>query len=264
MATLREQRRYCLTSSIGNTSHSTEESLARIACRKFGWPPRGRENLGTPKGTLLLAWPSHRCPQHYWCKTCPSCATRKTPPSKGRASLKSVQAGYPLQIVATDIMGPLPENESGNRYVLVASDYFTRWVEAYAIPNQEATTVARKLVDEMFCRFSPPEQLHSYQGRQFESELIRSICSILQIRKTGTTPYHPQGDGLVERFNRTLLNMLATTVKENPTSWEDHIRKVCFAYNSSIHPTTGYSPFYLMFGRNARSPADLLFSTDRP
>ena len=72
-----------------------------------------------------------------------------------------------MQVVAVDIMGPLPETDDGNKYVLVVVDYFTRWTEAYGIRNQEAATVAKKLVDEVFCRFSPPEQLHSDQGRQF-------------------------------------------------------------------------------------------------
>ena len=115
-----------------------------------------------------------------------------------------------MQIVAVDILGPLPKTKDGNVYVLVASDYLTRWVEAYPIPNQEVVTVAKKLVDEMFCRFSTPEQLHSDQGCQFESELIAEVCRILKVHKTCTTPYHPQGDGLVERINRTLLNILAT------------------------------------------------------
>ena len=88
-------------------------------------------------------------------------------------------AGYPMQVVAVDILGPLPETEQGNRYVLVAGDYFTKWVESYAIPDQEATTVAQKLTDEMFCRFSPPEQLHSDQGKQFESKLVEEICKLL-------------------------------------------------------------------------------------
>ena len=74
-----------------------------------------------------------------------------------------------------------------------ASDYFTRWVEAYGIPNQEAITVADKVVGEMFCRFSPPDQPHSDQGKQFESNLIAEICALLQIKKSRTTPYHPQG-----------------------------------------------------------------------
>ncbi|CAI8036691.1 Retrovirus-related Pol polyprotein from transposon 412 [Geodia barretti] len=131
---------------------------------------------------------------------------------------------------------------------------FTKWAEAYAIPNQEATTIANKLVNEMLLRFSPPEQLHSDQGRQFESTLIAEICKCLGIHKTQTTPYHPQSDGLVERFNRTLLNMLATAMAGHPGTWEDHTQKVLLAYNTSTQSTTGFSPFFLMFSREARLP----------
>lgn len=84
--------------------------------------------------------------------------------------------------------------------------------EVWAIPNQEAKTVAHKLLDEMFCRFSLPEKLHSDQGRQCESRLIEELCNLLQISKSCTTLYHLRGDGLVERANRTVLNMLATVV----------------------------------------------------
>jgi len=128
-------------------------------------------------------------------------------------------------------------------------------------PNQQAITVARKLTDEMFCRFSPPDQLHSDQGRQFEAEVLQEICRILKIKKTRTTPYHPQYDGLVERLNRTLLSMLATTTRDHPFDWEDQIRKVCMTYNTSIHSSTGYTPFYLMFGRQSRLPIDLVYGT---
>ena len=106
-------------------------------------------------------WPGMQSDVSIWCHTCSTCATCKSPPQNNCALLLSVRAGYPMQVVAVDIMGPLPESISGNSYVLVASDYFTKWVEVYAIPNQEASTVAQKLTDEMFCRFSPPEQLHS-------------------------------------------------------------------------------------------------------
>ena len=118
-------------------------------------------------------------------------------------------------------------------------DYFTWWMEAYAIRKQEAATVAQKLVDEIFCRFSTPEQLHSDQGSQFESQLISEICKIMNIHKNHTTPYHPQGDGLVEGFNRTLMDMLATTSHKHPLDWEEHKRKVCMAYNTSVQATTG-------------------------
>jgi len=98
----------------------------------------------------------------------------------------------------------MPESDSGNSYILVAADYFTRWVEAFPLPNQEAITVANKLVDEVFLRLGVPEQLHSDQGRQFELKLLSEVCRLLQIHKTRTMPYHPQSDGLVERCNRTL------------------------------------------------------------
>ena len=144
-----------------------------------------------------------------------------------------------MQMIATDILGPLPLIDNGNSYLIVVTDYFTRWVEAYPIPNQEAVTVANQLTKEFFFRFSLPDQLHSNQGRQFESILISEVCKLLQIHKSRTTPYHPQGDGLVERFNRTLLDMLSTTIKDRQGTWEHHIRAFCLAYNTSVQPTTG-------------------------
>jgi len=94
---------------------------------------------------------------------------------------------------------------------------------------------------------------------QFESQLMGEVCKLLHINKTRTILYHPQCDGLVERFNRTLLNMLATCVSDHPFDWEKHIRKVCMAYNSSIHSSTGHVPFYLLFGRQTRLPIDTMY-----
>ena len=95
---------------------------------------------------------------------------------------------------------------------LVVGDYFTKWVEAYALPNQEASTCAEKLVSELFSRFGVPRQLHSDQGRNFESSLFAQMCKILGIEKTRTTPFHPRSDGMVERFNKTLTDMLAKMI----------------------------------------------------
>ena len=182
-------------------------------------------------------WPDHHQDVQNWCGKCAVCTSQKNPTQSARAPLTSIKVGNPMQLVAVDILGPLLESEAGNSYILVAEDYFTLWVEVYLIPNQEATTVAKKLTDE---HFSPPEQLHSDQGRQFESTVIAEMCKILGITKSRTTPYHSQGDGLVERFNRTLLAMLATAVQEHPFEWEEHLRRLCMAYNTSIHPTTAW------------------------
>ena len=163
-----------------------------------------------------------------------------------------------MQMVAVDILGPLPP---GNKYIHVTGDYFTKWTEAYAIPNKEAVTVPKRLLDEMFCRFSLPEKL---QGRQFEGEVVTQLCQLLAIEKTHTTPYHPQSDGLIERFNRTLLSMLATCLEDHPNEWDQQLSKLCMVYNSSVQSTTGYSPYFLMFGRDARLPMDIIYDTITP
>ena len=160
-----------------------------------------------------------------------------------------------------DIVAPLPESPAGNTYILVVADYFTRYVEAYPIPNQQAMMVTHLLVDQFLLRFSPPERLHSDQGHNFKSLLIAETCKLLGVEKSRTPPYHPQSDGLVERFNRTLLDMLATAVTDQPFQWEEHLRRLCFTYNTSIHPTMEYPSFTLMFGRQARLSTDIALGT---
>ena len=122
-------------------------------------------HLGTDKTLGRLKerfyWPGHYNDVTEWCRNCATCATRKSPPVKPRAPLQPIVTSYPLQLVAMDIVGPFPESPAGNSYILVVADYFTRFTEAYPIPNQEAATVANKVVEEFFFRFSPPERLHS-------------------------------------------------------------------------------------------------------
>ena len=164
-------------------------------------------------------WPGHYNDVCDWFRNCGTCALQKTPNHKARAPLKSNETSYPLQLVAMDIVGPFLQSSAGNRHILVVANYFTRWTEAYPIRNQEATTIACKLTDELF-RFSPPEQLHSDQGQNFEFAVIAEVCKLLGVAKTRTTLSHPQSNGLVERFNRTLLDMLASAVHEQPVEWE--------------------------------------------
>ena len=208
-------------------------------------------------------WPGHSLDIKTWCQTCSTCACKTATP-KNCAPLQTIKAGSPMQVIAVDIMGPLPESNNKNSYILVVGDYFTRWMAAFAIHDQEAATVAQKLVDEVFCRLGIPEQLHSDQGKQFESKLIQELCKILKISKTRTTAYHPQCDGLVERFNRTLQNMITTITTDHSFDWEEALPKVCIAYNTTIHSTTGYSPFYLMYGREPRLPIDIVYGTQSP
>ena len=116
-------------------------------------------------------WPGCHNDTSNWCKTCAACAQRKTPAPKNRTSPQSIKVGCPLELVAVDIVDPLPESDNGNAYILVVVGYFTRWMESYPIPNQEAVTVTKVTTNEFF-RFLPPEHLHSDQGKQFKSQLI--------------------------------------------------------------------------------------------
>ena len=131
---------------------------------------------------------------------------------KNRAQLQLSLAERPLQRIAMDVVGPLPVTPRGNRYILVVSDYFTKWKEAFPLADMEASSIARVVVNEIICRFGIPDTIHTDQGRNFESGLIRDICQLIDVKKTHTTPYHPESDGLVERLNRTLIDMLSMAV----------------------------------------------------
>lgn len=126
-----------------------------------------------------------------------------------------------------DILGPLPLNPRGNRYVLVVTDYFTKWSESYATPNQEAATVAEKFMSEFVCRFGVPCELHSDQGTNFESKVMAEVCKLLDFEKTRTSPMHPQSDDQVERFNRTLIKILRGKLKGNLKCRARHVAVRC-------------------------------------
>ncbi|KAK3086868.1 hypothetical protein FSP39_024642 [Pinctada imbricata] len=208
---------------------------------------------------LRFYWVHYKEHIIQYCASCEKCQQRKSPRLKYQGQMKQYLVAEPLERVAIDILGPLPITYAGNRYILVISDYFTRWTEGYAIPNQESETVAKKFVDEFICRYGVPMQVHTDQGRQFESCLFRSICQLLDIDKTRCTPFRPQSDGLVERFNRTVEDMLSKFVANNQKDWDSYLPLIMLAYRSSRHDSTGFSPCSMMLGREVKLPIDLLY-----
>ena len=204
-------------------------------------------------------WPGLQSDVRSYIAGCGTCSKRKGPIPTKRAPMQIVRSGFPMERIAIDILGELPETAKGNKYIVVIGDYFTKWTEALPIPNMEACTVAKVLVENVLCRFGIPQAIHSDQGRQFESKLFQEMCKLLGIHKTRTTPYHPQSDGMVERFNRTLAAMLSAYVSTNQKDWDDQLPYVTMAYRSSEHETTGLSPNMLMFGREVSTPLDLMF-----
>lgn len=160
-----------------------------------------------------------------------------------------------------DFVGPLPLSDSGNRHILVMGDYYTRWVEAIPVPDQRAETVAKVVLRDIVSRYEVPVILHSDKGANFESKVMKELSSLLGIKKVKTTAYHPQCDGLVERLNQTILSMLAKHVEENQKNWDAWLPFVLLSYRSAKQSSTGLSPYQLMFGREARLPADVALGT---
>ena len=177
---------------------------------------------------------------------------------KSRAPMQTYTAGEPLERMAIDVMGELHLSKSRNKCVVVAMDYFTKFVFLLPLPNHKAKTIAEALVKEVFTKFGIPKFLHSDRGTDFMSNLFRETCNLFRIDKTLTTPWRPQSDGMVERMNRTLGAMLRQYTSENQDDWDEYLPYCALAYNSSYHSSTSYSPNFLMFGREFRVPLELV------
>ena len=210
------------------------------------------------KVKALYYWPRRRQSVIQHCRNCTICAKRKGPQRRLHGPLQTYQVGTVMERVAVDILGPLPLTDRGNRYILVAQDYFSKYPFAVALPNQEATTIAEALVDGFFCHFGACAEIHSDQGRNFESSVMTEVCKLFGVHKTRTTALYPQSDGLVERYNRTLLNALSAYVSDHQRDWDLYVALVCFAYRCAVHESTGVAPCEVMFGRQLRGPVDLV------
>ena len=205
-------------------------------------------------------WPRMFQEIKAWCEQCERCCLRKTPTTTVRAPLVSIHTSVPMELICIDFLS-LEKSKGGIENVLIITDHFSRYAQAYPTKDQKAGTVARVLWRNFFCRFGFPAKLHADQGRNFESAIVKELCKCTGIVKTHTTPYHPQGNGTTERFNRTLMNMLGTLEPHLKPRWHEHVDAMTHAYNCSRHDSTGYSPYYLMFGRHPRLPVDLIFGS---
>ena len=180
----------------------------------------------------------------------------------------SIVATEPLDLVHIDFVKMELDSDPTTqakeiRTVLVIVDHFTRYVQAHVVRNETAQTTAEILYHRYFTVFGFPRRLMSDQAQAFESKVIQALCNYLGIEKIRTTPYHPQSNGQVERTHQTLMRMIGKLDDERRKNWPSHLGSITHAYNSTRSLVTGYSPYYLMFGRRPRLPIDLIFPTAR-
>ena len=146
----------------------------------------------------------------------------------------------------------------------VITDHFTRFAQAYVTGNQQATTAAKIFIDKFVTNYGYPEKILTDQAQAFNGKLYEALCREAKIKKVRTTPYHPQTNGQCERFNRTLMTMLGALPNDNKINWQDWVSTLVHAYNCTTTRVTGFSPYFLMFGREPRIPADETFGVTFP
>ena len=224
--------------------HLGLERVLDLARRRFFWPHMAADI------------------DHYIHNKC-RCVIQKKSNRQERAPMVPIHATYPLEIVSIDYTKVDP-CKGGFKYILVVTDHFTRFAQAYPTRSNKGRPAADKIFNNFILQFGYPTRLHHDQGREFTNELFQHLHELTGIRKSRTTPYHPEGNGQCERFNRTLINMLKSIPEGQKKNWKEHLPKLTFAYNASIHKATQFSPFFLLFGREPRLPIDDVFPDVNP
>ena len=216
----------------------------------------------------LYWWPAMKSAIRHHIESCLLCKQHNITRHKKHGHLYPLNPPEgPFLMIGIDYCGPLTQTPRENRYVLIITDYFSRHITAIPLPNCTAELTAQALFNEYFCKYGIPAIILSDQGSHFKNQLMENIQHLIGYNHIFSTPYHPQTNGIVERFNATFIPQLAKLQDTQHNNWDEYLQAVVFAYNTGVHKTTKYSPFELLYGRVARLPVTIRpvsFSFTRP
>ena len=234
-----------------------ESLLQQCHDSKFGGHLGREKTLATLKQRFL--WHGMATDVKLYVSTCCECHMGKHPNKRPKAPLQNFQAGCPGDRVHMDILGPFCESEAGNRYVLMIIDQFSRWLEMVALNIQDAETIAKAFFETYVVRFGVPFVIHTDQGRNFDSALMKAFCQLLEIVKTRTTPYRPSSNGQVERYNTMVLNFLLCFLRGRQRDWDKYLPVLGMNIRAMVNSSTGYTPNMMQLGHEVNMPVDVMF-----
>lgn len=207
-----------------------------------------------------FSWPGLATSVAKYVASCSICQHRKRLTSPPAGLLQPVPCPEaPFAVVGIDLYGPLPLSAGGKRWIVTAVDHLTRYAETAALPSGSAAEVASFFLEAIFLRHGAPRILLSDRGRTFLSKLLDDVLRASNTIHKTTSSYHPQTNGLTERFHRTLSDMISMYINPDHTNWDVILPFVTFAYNTAVQRTTGYSPFFLVYGRQPITVLDVSF-----
>ena len=177
---------------------------------------------------------------------------------KPKVEMGQLTATRPLELVFLDFV-TLDKSSNGRDSMLVIIDAYTKFTKAVPTRNQLAVIVAKVLMNEWIFNYGTPCRIHTDQGRNFQAEIVAELYRLFGIKQSRTTPYHPQGNGQCERMHRSIINLLRTLNQNDKSRWTIHLPKLIHAYNVTLHASTGFTPFFMMFGREKNLPVDNRF-----
>lgn len=245
--------------TVKNKDKYTEEEKKQILYEYHDTPLGGHVGMKRTVKRIQLkhSWPGLRQDVEKYISKCEKCQKNKLHKATKAPMIITDTPVAPFEKCALDIVGPLPESNNRNKYVLTFQDLLTKFSKAIPLPDQEANTIAKEFVTKIVCEYGIPKKLITDQGTNFLSQIFKDTCKLLRIDKIQTTAYHPESNGALERSHRTLAEYLKNFVDEDQSNWDEWLSYAMFTYNTTPHTATGYTPYELVFGRQAELPTSL-------